>query len=154
MSGEDVSVASRSLSDDFACIVNTYVPRYKSNPGKVSPENNIDCPLGELGLIDILTKKSYKKAIPAASSFDPWIILAVISDQSKGKQQIGLNELLTAECNIGRVFNLDAITMIDVLRRVEKIGEIKIIRTAGLDVIHLLHEHTFLECVENYYANL
>ena len=48
----------------------------------------------------------------------------------------------------------DAITMIDVLRKVEKIGEIKIIRTAGLDVIHLLNEHSFQECVENYYANL
>ena len=44
--------------------------------------------------------------------------------------------------------------MIEVLRKVEKIGEIKIIRTAGLDVIHLLNEHTFQECVENYYANL
>ena len=44
--------------------------------------------------------------------------------------------------------------MIDVLRRVEKLGEIKIIRTAGLDVIHLLNEHTFQECVDKYYANL
>ena len=154
MSGEDISVASRSLSDDFACIVNTYVPRYKSNPARVSPENNIDCPLGELGLIDILTQKTYKKAIPAASSFDPWVVLAIICDQAKGRQQIGLNELLTAECNIGRVFNFDAITMIEFLRRVEKLGEFKIIRTAGLDVIHLLNEHTFQECVDNYYANL
>ena len=154
MSGEDVSVASRSLSDDFACIINTYVPRYKTNPGKVSPENNIDSPLGELGLVDILSKKTYKKSIPAASSLDPWVVLAVISDQANGRQEIGLNELLTAKCNIGRIFNLDAITMIEVLRRVEKTGEIKIIRTAGLDVVHLLNEHTFQECVENYYANL
>ena len=153
-SGEDISVASRSLSDDFACIINTYVPRYKTNPGKVSPENNIDCPLGELGLVDIFAKKTYKKSIPAANSFDPWIVLAIISDQANGRQEIGLNELLTAKCNIGRIFNLDAITMIEVLRRVEKMGEIKIIRTAGLDVVHLKNEHTFQECVENYYANL
>ena len=154
MSGEDVSVASRSLSDDFACIVNTYIPRYKSNPSKVSPENNIDCPLGELGLIDTLTKKTYKKATPPANSFNPWVVLAVICDQARGRQQISLNELLTAECNIGRVFNFDAITMIDALRRVEKLGEIKIIRTAGLDVIHLHNNHTFQKCVENYYASL
>ena len=64
MMAEDESiVAIRSLNDDFACIVNTYLPRYKSNPGKVSPENNIDCPFGELGLIDIANKKkkTYKK---------------------------------------------------------------------------------------------
>ena len=53
---DGTAVAIRSLTDDFACIVNTYVPRYKSDPNKVSPENNINCPFGELGLIDILSK--------------------------------------------------------------------------------------------------
>lgn len=154
MSGESISVASRSLSEDFACIINTYVPRYKTNPGKVSPENNIDCPLGELGLIDILAKKTFKKSIPSANSFDPWIVLAIIYDQANSRNQIGLNELLTAEGNIGRVFNLDSITMIEILRRVEKLGALKIIRTAGLDVVHLLKDYTFLDCVENYYASL
>lgn len=154
MSGESISVASRSLSEDFACIVNTYVPRYKTNPSKVSPENNIDCPLGEIGLIDILAKKTFKKSIPSANAFDPWIVLAIISDRANGRNQIGLNELLTAEGNIGRIFNLDSITMIEVLRRVEKLGALKIIRTAGLDVVHLLKDYTFLDCVENYYASL
>jgi hypothetical protein len=154
MSGESISVASRSLSEDFACIINTYVPRYKTNPDKVSPENNIDCPLGEIGLIDILAKKTFKKSIPAANTFDPWIVLAIISDRANGRNQIGLNELLTAEGNIGRIFNLDSITMIEVLRRVEKLGALKIIRTAGLDVVHLLKDYTFLDCVENYYASL
>lgn len=154
MSGESISVASRSLSEDFACIINTYVPRYKTNPSKVSPENNIDCPLGEIGLIDILAKKTFKKSIPSANAFDPWIVLAIISDRANGRNQIGLNELLTAEGNIGRIFNLDSITMIEVLRRVEKLGALKIIRTAGLDVVHLLKDYTFLDCVENYYASL
>lgn len=154
MSGESISVASRSLSEDFACIINTYVPRYKTNPGKVSPENNIDCPLGEIGLIDILAKKTFKKSIPSANTFDPWIVLAIISDRANGRNQIGLNELLTAEGNIGRIFNLDSITMIEVLRRVEKLGALKIIRTAGLDVVHLIKDYTFLDCVENYYASL
>ena len=154
MSGESISVASRSLSEDFACIINTYVPRYKTNPGKVSPENNIDCPLGEIGLIDILANKTFKKSIPSPNTFDPWIVLAIISDRANGRNQIGLNELLTAEGNIGRIFNLDSITMIEVLRRAEKLGALKIIRTAGLDVVHLLKDYTFLDCVENYYASL
>lgn len=156
MSGEDISVALRSLNDDFACIVNTYLPRYKSNPGKISPENNIDCPFGELGFIDILSKekRTYKKSIPAAKSFSPWIILAVIVDQVAGREEIALNELLAAPCNIGRIFNLDAITMLDVLHRVEKTGEIKIIRTAGLDIVRLNNQRTFQECVDMYYASI
>lgn len=156
MNEEDASVAIRSLNDDFACIINTYVPRYKSNPGKVSAENNIDCPLGELGMIDVLNKekKIYKKAIPSTTIFNPWIILAIIVDQAKDRKEINLNELLTAPCNIGRIFNLDAISMLDVLHKIERIAEIKIIRTAGLDIIRINHSRTFQECVEKYYESI
>ena len=61
----DDEVSERSLEDDYNCIINTYVPRIKSNPEKVQPESNIDCPLGELGLIDIANKKEkiYKKTL-------------------------------------------------------------------------------------------
>ena len=156
MAEDGTSVAIRSLNDDFTCIVNTYLPRYKSNPGKVSPENNIDCPFGELGLIDIANKKkkTYKKAIPAARSFNPWVVLAVVMDQAEGRDEIGLNELLTKPCNIGRVFNLDAITMLDLLHEIEKLELIKIIRTAGLDVIHINTQRSFTECAAKYYETI
>lgn len=156
MSGEESSVALRSLNEDFMCIINTYLPRYKMTPDKVSPENNIDCPFGELGLIDVANKKNktFKKAIPAAKSFNPWIVLSVIEDQANGRNEIGLNELLMSPCNIGKVFNLDAITMLDILHLIENLGMIKIIRTAGLDVIHLNQQLTFIECVKKYYESI
>ncbi|XCP85137.1 DUF4007 family protein [Roseburia hominis] len=156
MSDGASTVAIRSLNDDFACIINTYLPRYKSNPGKVSPENNIDCPFGELGLVDIANKKqkTYKKTIPTAKSFNPWVIYAVIMDQADGRDEISLNELLTKPKNIGKVFNLDAITMLDILHEVENAGLLKIIRTAGLDVIHLNKQMTFDECVKKYYETI
>ena len=156
MNGDNVSVAMRSLNDDFTCIVNTYLPRHRSNASKSNPENNIDSPFGDLGLIDILNKvkKTYKKSIPAITSINPWVAFAVIQDQANDRKEIGLNELLTAPCNIGKVFNLDAISMLDLLRRIEKLGEIKIIRTAGLDIIRILSDRTFQECVELYYASL
>lgn len=156
MQDTETDYAIRSLNDDFQCIVNTYLPRYKSNPDKVSPENNIDCPFGELGLIDILNKKkkTYKKSIPAIETLNPYVLLAVIMDNANGRKEISLNELLTSPKNIGRVFNLDSITMLDALYRIEKIGLIKINRTAGLDVIVLQTEMSFLECVEAFYASI
>ena len=156
MSKEESSVALRSLNEDFMCIINTYLPRYKTTPDKVSPENNIDCPFGELGLIDVANKKNrtFKKAIPSAKSFNPWIVLSVIEDQADGRDEIGLNELLTSPCNIGKVFNLDAITMLDILHLIENLGMIKIIRTAGLDVIHVNQQLTFIECVQKYYESI
>ena len=156
MEDSEAEVASRSMGDDFSCIINTYLPRYKSNPARVSPENNIDCPFGELGLIDILNKKkkTYKKSIPASDTLNAWVVLAVIVDNANGRKEINLNELLTSPCNIGRVFNLDSVTMLDVLYRVEKLGLIKINRTAGLDVITLQNSLSFIDCVENFYNSI
>lgn len=146
--------AVRSLEDNFNCIINTYLPRYKSNPLKVSAENNIDCPLGELGLVDLVTRKSYRKAMPGSKTINPWIALAVISEQSKGRKEVALNSLLVDECSIGKVFNLDSLGLLDVLRAIEKLGEIKVIRTAGLDVVQFHNQRNFMECVERYYANI
>ena len=148
--------APRSLEEDFNCIINTHLPRFKSSSKTVSPENNIDCPLGEMGLVDILSKekKTYKKSTPVVSTINPWVIYAVVMDNAQGREEIGLNELLTAECNIGKVFNLDAIAMLDILHSIEKMGLIKIIRTAGLDVIHINKSMTFMDCVKAYYDNI
>ena len=44
--------------------------------------------------------------------------------------------------------------MLDSLHVAEKTGEIKIVRTAGMDIIHLAHNYTFEECVEKYYQTL
>lgn len=155
MEGSDETVAIRSLNDDFSCIINTYLPRYKSSPNRIAPESNIDCPFGELGLIDFVSKekKTYKKATPS-SEVNPWIILAVILDQSKSSKEVSLNELLTAPNNIGRIFNLDAITMLDVLYQIEKINMVKINRTAGLDVIQILTDYQFQDCVDAYYDSI
>ena len=156
MEDSDATVAIRSLNDDFSCIINTYLPRYKTSPNRVAPESNIDCPLGELGLIDILSKekKTYRKAIPVASTISPWVALAIIVDQAGESKEISLNELLTAPCNIGKTLNLDAISMLDVLYQIERIGKIKINRTAGLDVIHISEGLTFQDCVDAYYQSI
>ena len=44
--------------------------------------------------------------------------------------------------------------MLDVLHEVENAGLIKIIRTAGLDVIHLVEQMTFDDCVKKYYETI
>lgn len=115
MNESNASVAIRSLNDDFACIINTYMPKQRSGSPKNSPENNIDCPFGELGLVDVFNKvrRTYKKTIPAVSSINPWVAMAVIQDQANGRKEISLNELLTAPCNIGKVHFL--VTMYRIL---------------------------------------
>ena len=75
-------------------------------------------------------------------------------ENANERTEISLNELLTAPCNIGKVFNLDVITMIDVLHGCEKLGVMKIIRTAGLDVVRINEQYSFDQCVNNYYESI
>lgn len=85
---------------------------------------------------------------------NPWVALAVIMDQAGSRRELALNELLNSPKNIGRVFNLDSINMLNVLYEIEKIGALKINRTAGLDVINLLTNYTFQDCVNKYYESI
>lgn len=148
--------ATSSIADDFTCIINTYLSRAKTQQKEIDSENNIDCPIGELGLVDVVNRKKgiYKKTIPLAATFNPWIVMAVISDNAKNQQEINLNELLIGENNIGKIFNLDSVAMLEVLHTVEKSGMIKIIRTAGLDVIQIKKMYSFSECIENYFKEI
>lgn len=146
----------RSLDDDFNCIINTYMPRYKTAPTKDDPESNMDCPLSELGLIDYCNRKekTYKKAIPAAHTIDPLIALAIIVDNSNGRKEIPLAEIQNKQGNLGKVFNLDAITLLLILNAAEREGYVEVVRTAGLDQFHITQELSFLECVRLYYEKL
>lgn len=147
-------VAQRSLEDDFNCIINTYVPRIKISPSKVHPESNIDCPFGELSLIDITNRreKIYKKSIPKIDTIHPIIVLAVIVDQAQGKTDINISSIQNERYNVGKVFNLDIITLTSLLNRIEILGYIKVVRTAGLDYINIIkRDIDFLWCVKEYY---
>lgn len=154
LNGDEVS--ERSLEDDFNCIINTYVPRIKSNPEKLQPESNIDCPLGELGLIDIANKKEklYKKSYPKKDTVHPLILLAVIIDNAQGQKEIKIASLQNDAMNVGKVFNLDIIALTNLLYKIELLGYIKVIRTAGLDIIRIYTDMDFLSCVAEYYRQI
>lgn len=147
----DFSVSERSIEDDFNCIINTYVPRIKSNPGKVLPENNIDCPLGELGLIDIVNKKEkiYRKQSLAIDTIHPFIMLAFILKQADGADEVKINTIQNAKNGIGKVFDIEPVSMINLLNKLE--GYVKVIRTAGLDIVKITTEMTSSDCLRKYY---
>ena len=65
-----------------------------------------------------------------------------------------MNKKGELDFSLCKTFNLDAISMLDVLYQVERIGKIKINRTAGLDVIHILEDLTFQDCVDAYYTGI
>lgn len=152
-------IAISSLEGDFDCIINTYVSRIKSSPEKVNPESNIDCPIGDLNLVDIVDKKKklYRKVSPKKGTLNPLIVLAVIVDQANlnnSGNEIKINSILSDKNNAGKIFNLDIISLTEILYELQKMNYIRVNRTAGLDVIHLNKELTMVDVVEKYYQSL
>lgn len=78
-------------------MINTYVLRKKLNPSRVNPESNIECPLDELGLIEISDNsnpkdRTFRKSTPKLNSIDPHIFMAILVDMNSKKTR---SEFLT-----------------------------------------------------------
>jgi hypothetical protein len=82
------------------------------------------------------------------------IAVAVIVDNAAGRTEIPLSDIQNKTGNLGKVFNLDTITLLTVLNAAERAGYVKVVRTAGLDLLHILTKNDYLECVKQYYAQL
>ena len=151
-----VSPADSSLEDDFNCIINTYVSRKKLNPAKIQPESNIESPLDELGLIEVANKREriFRSAAPKRGVLSPLIALAIIVEQSGESRQIPVEKIQSAPGNLGRIFHLDIVSLISILDQLDRMGEVKFIRTSGLDVVNIPKNLTFAACVEKYYSSL
>lgn len=152
----DEKVADRSLDDDFACIINTYVSKGISKPNKIDPEDILDCPLGELELISIVDtkKRTYKKNVIRVGRIPEYVFYAIIIDQMNDTDEIKIASLLKSNNNVGKVFNLDSTTLMQYLDMLKNKGLIDVIRTAGLDVIKIKEKLTYNECIEKYYETL
>ena len=147
-----IDISDRVIQDDISCLLNTYYLKEKTNE---NPEDNIRCPFEELNLIKLINKKEklFKKNIIDSNLINPFIALAIIIDQSENKQEIRFSSLQENN-NIGKIFNLEITGILNILRKLEKLGYLKVIRTAGLDIIKLEKEMTFIECIKKYYNNI
>ena len=148
--------SERVVSDDYKCIINTYYQR--KTPEKTNPEDNIGCPIAELGLVDYLYTKGgsryYKKVMIKEALLPDLIALSMIIKNANGNKEIKLSTLLNNSKSLGKVFNLDMVRIINMLYRLEKKGYVKVIRTAGLDILQILTDMDYYECIRCYYKEL
>ena len=151
----DYQVSERLLEDDFDCIIKTY---YRSIDSNSNPESNIESLLTELGLIKLIDKKNkiYTKVAPSFATINPLVALAVIIRENEKEKatDIKISKIEKDPCNLGRIFNLNNIQVAEHLDNLQKLGYIKVVRAAGLDIIKLQTEMTFIDCIKKYYENL
>lgn len=162
---EKKDVSLKSLEDDFNCIINTYIPHARMGKRNGSPESVIDCPFGELGLVDVENRiaRSYRKTGANPARLSALLVLYCMCVMRRRReeennplgQEIRLGELLDSPCSPGKVFNLDAIGLLGKLYELENDGYVRISRTAGLDVVRLADaDMDNVKCLERYYESI
>ena len=158
--GKEIKFSERALLEDLDCILRTYLP----SQIKYSPESNMDSPFLDLQLLKVIDAKEkvFAKNSSLSLVINPLIILAVIINEKekieeKEKTKVSDIKIATLEStpnNIGRIFNLNNLTVAMYLDKLQNMGYIKVVRTAGLDIIKINEELTFIEVVEKYYNSI
>jgi hypothetical protein len=154
-------VALASLESDFNCIIGTYVPHDRMSGKPVSPESVIDCPLGDLGLVDIenRSERTFRKTPPNLNTLPAVLVLYAICSMREHmahddalQAEIPIETLLNGPFSPGRVYNLDSVGLLDKLYELQNNDCLRINRTAGLDVVRILTDDlTKEECLRWYY---
>ncbi len=158
MTDNESMPSARAISDDFKCIINTYCASKRNSADDNDPENNIECPLIELGIISYVNtiqgNRIYRRCTPKNENVPELIALYAVLKQIGTKKEIRISALQNENNSIGKIFQLDTLSLLGILYRLEAAGFIKVVRTAGLDVIQILTDLTPDECAAMYYEEL
>lgn len=106
--------------------------------------------------MEVLNRKEkiYKKAMISFEKLDSLIALAIILRENPEKKEIKISSLLTEEKNLGKLFNLDMESLVKILYNLERLEYIKVVRTAGLDVIRVEKDIDYLTAIKEYYNSI
>ena len=147
---EGCTFSQKSFVDDCSSILRMYVNSHSSE----DPEDSLDCPLSELGLLkkDPRGKDSYFKTMPSRTNLDKLAVLYVITRNiPSGKSSISIDNLLTASNNVGRIFNLNRVAINDYLDQLRVAGYITLNRTAGLGMVYINYLNNPKDIMIEYY---
>lgn len=151
------STASSSFESDLECIINTYVSRFR-NAQEIDPEDNMESPFAELGLIDCTnrSKKVFKKTNPSAKDIPALVFLYALNLEAEGypNLEIPLSDIQNKNFSAGKAFTLDSIALMDILGVLENRDLLQVIRTAGLDLVKLKKGRRAIDNLNEYYAEL
>lgn len=143
--------SERSLSDDFDCVIHTYF----NKKDDVDPESNFICPLTTLNLLSVNDKTVNKLKIKS-EMLNPYVAFAIIVNEAAKCEtnEVRISDIEKAPCNIGKTFNMDSISISRLLDDLRNKGLIRVTRTAGLDVVKIINNRNFMECIEDYYNSI
>jgi len=143
-----------SLKKDYDCLINSYC----INKGYgFNPEDNLMCPLQELGIIEQMDLKRKKYRITKRDvthiplELYMFVILNLIGDSDRN---ISIDDLLFAPKSIGRIFAIGLSELVQILELLQANNYLILSKTAGLNNVTVKTEKKALDVIRDYYLNL
>ncbi len=150
---QGVQVARGSLKKDYDCFINTYLSN--KYVGEINPEDNLGCPLRELGLIELLDEKTRRYRITKrnVAALPKELFYFCILDQAmeNNSRYVTIDEMFYNPGSIGRVFLLGVSEVIQVLEILQNYNFLYLTKTAGLNNVSLLEILEPYRLLEEYY---
>lgn len=124
--------AESSLESDVSVAIRSYSDNDLSNP-----ENNMNCPLGKLNLIKVDDRKRYYKNQPSHASLHFLVVFYVMEECMNNVEYFNLEDLYNKENNPIKIFNMAKPMLSLYIEEMKNAGILKIVKTAGLNTIHI-----------------
>ncbi len=144
-STEDFS--EKTLADDCSVLINMYGRVRKPED---DPEDNLTSPFSELGILRPVQKK-WKCKCPDYRRLPKEAVLYMMVKQMQGEQSIHIEALLNDEKSVGKVCRINRVLLNEYLDELESTGDIRVNRTAGLDIVYLTKLQKPEDIVQSFY---
>lgn len=140
--------SEKSLSSDIDVLLNMY----SKSKLKSDPEDKNNSPFSQLALIKNVDGR-YTKNHPDRRIFSEFVVLYELENMMKGHDGLSIDDVVNGENGLAKIYNLTSVMANEYFDRLDAAGYIRVVRTAGLDMIYPVRMHGALKTIEEYYKN-
>ena len=140
--------SEKSLNSDIDVLLNMY----SKNKIKSDPEDKNISPFSQLALIKN-TDGKYTKNHPDRRIFSEFVVLYELENMLDGREGLSIDEAVNGESGLAKIYNLTSVMANEYFDRLDAAGYIRVVRTAGLDMIYPVKMSGALKVAEEYYKN-
>lgn len=140
--------SEKSLNSDIDVLLNMY----SKNKIKSDPEDKNISPFSQLAMIKN-TDGKYTKNHPDRRIFSEFVVLYELENMLDGREGLSIDEAVNGENGLAKIYNLTSVMANEYFDRLDAAGYIRVVRTAGLDMIYPVKMSGALKVAEEYYKN-
>lgn len=140
--------SEKSLNSDIDVLLNMY----SKNKIKSDPEDKNISPFSQLAMIKN-TDGKYTKNHPDRKIFSEFVVLYELENMLDGREGLSIDEAVNGENGLAKIYNLTSVMANEYFDRLDAAGYIRVVRTAGLDMIYPVKMSGALKVAEEYYKN-